>query len=367
MLSVFIGLIGCCLLVANGTKDKSDFEKGAAVLVEGLDTWYNTDSGLWETTSWWNGANVLTALIQYGEYSGDGAIKEMVANTFEKTKEFEVAAQDGKAAWICKNYINEYYDDEGWWALAWLDAWEWTGDSEYLEMSRLIFKDITTGWNGECGGGLYWKKGLSYKGTISNGLAFTLASRLHLAGTGEINGRNCMQWSIDIWQWMMDSNLLNGLGLVQDGIKNTEGSCDPVGSVWTYNQGVVLTGLVNLNRITGDGHYMESAHKIAEATIAHMTTKNGVLKEILCEPDKCNSDAEQFKGIFMRHLSVLNHYSHQKKYAVFLRNNALSIFTNAMEKGKRLPGVSWYLTSEGTNAATTASALDAFNAVLPIK
>ena len=364
ILIVVLALFSCNVSLGKGISDKTKIEKGARVLVDGLDKWYNMETGQWETTSWWNAANVLTALIKYGSYSGDLSVTEIIENTFEKTKEFEVEAQDGKDAWICKNYINEYYDDEGWWALAWLDAWEYTGDVQYLEMARIIFEDITTAWNEECDGGMYWKKGFKYKGTISNSLALTLATRLHLAKTGEVNGRTCLQWSVDIWQWMMDLDLLNNLGLLQDGIKNKDGNCDVVKAVWTYNQGVVLTGLVNLHSLTGEKQYLESAHSLAKAAIVNMVSENGILKEINCEPNDCNSDAEQFKGIFMRHLRVLDEYSPKREYSQFMNENVTSILNNSMNNGNRLPGVSWSLPSEKTTAATVSSALDAFNAVL---
>jgi predicted alpha-1,6-mannanase (GH76 family) len=334
------------------------------LLITELHELYNKETGLWETASWWKNANVLTILIKYGELCKDESIKEIISNTFEKNRRFEVKAQNGKESWICKNYINDYYDDEGWWALVWLDAWEWTGDTRYLEMARLIFNDITTGWSNEFGGGLYWKKGMSFKGTISNSLAFTLATRLYLADTQEINGRSCLQWSIDIWKWMQDSKLINDQGLMQDGIRERNGEQQIKPNLYTYNQGVVLTGLVNLHKITGEEHYLKSANQLAKATIVHMVNEQGILKEIICEPDNCKPDSEQFKGIFMRHLAVLNVYNPHKLYKDFLVNNAKSIYINVMRKGKTLPGISWYLPSEESNVSTLSSALDVFNAVM---
>lgn len=362
ILLILICINLCCKTEAQ-TKTTGLNHERAKVLVEGLSNWYNENTGLWETTSWWNGANVLTALIKYGQNTGDESLKKVVENTFRKTKEFEVPAQGEKEAWICKNYINDYYDDEGWWALAWLDAWQWTGDKKYLEMSRVIFSDMTTGWNDDCGGGLLWKKGLSYKGTISNGLTFTLATRLHLAETGHINGRSCLQWSMDIWKWMMNSELVNNKGLMQDGVRNKDGKCELVKSIWTYNQGVVLSGLVNLHKITGEEYYLNSAHNLAKSAIKNMVDEDGVLKEINCEPNKCNGDAEQFKGIFMRHLGVLNTCCPQKEYDLFLRKNTEAIWKQSMQKGESLPGVCWNAYSERVSAATVSSALDAFNAL----
>lgn len=339
-------------------------EERAKNLTFQLENWYNPETGLWDTTSWWNGANVLTALINHAKLIGDDRFKETVAYTFDNTKEFEVEATDEKGAWVCKNFINDYYDDEGWWALAWLDAWEYTGEKRYLNMANIIFKDITTGWSED--GGLYWKKGVKYKGSISNGLTLTLATRLHLAGTKNVNGRSALHWATIIWEWMLKSNLLDSNGNVQDGVRSIKGEETISKNVWTYNQGVVLTGLVNLYKITGSESYLITAEAIAEATLNHMTNDDLILIELLCEPYDCNEDAKQFKGVFMRHLMYLNQYSSKKEYKFFIQMNIESIWVNSMMFGTVSPGVTWDRPSQA-NAATVSSALDAFNAALSLR
>lgn len=356
---VAIGFSGCDSRAAGDQK--------AEVLAGQLRNWYNHETGLWETTSWWNGANVLTALIKYGQLTDNKSIIKTVENTFIKTKQFEVPADERRDAWICTNYINDYYDDEGWWALAWLDAWEWTGNQEYLEMARYIFSDIASGWDETCQGGIFWKKGLGYKGTISNELTLLLAARLQLADTGPVLGKSCLQWAIDIWNWMLSQDLINENGLVQDGISNRNGHCHINPRVWTYNQGVILAGLVYVSELTGDKTYLKHAEIIADAAIRNMADEKGVLNEIGCEPDNCNADAEQFKGIFMRHLGLLNQHSHKREYKEFIVINAQSIWENAMLNGTMPPGVSWSSICEKSNAATVSSALDALNAAIQIK
>ena len=192
----------------------------ARFLVDQLEDYYNPNTGLWKTTSWWNGANVLTALIQYEKLTNDDSNRWIIEHTFQKTKRFEVPAANGNEAWICENFINDYYDDDGWWALAWLDAYELTADIKYLDMARIIFKDISNGWDEKCKGGIYWKKGHNYKSSISNELAMTLAVRLHVHFPETVAERTYGQWAKDIWEWIYSSQLTNPQGQIRDGIRD---------------------------------------------------------------------------------------------------------------------------------------------------
>src|SRR5712664_3151452 len=81
----------------------------AAFGIAALQNWYNWRTGLWQTTGWWNAANALTALVNYSRLSGSTSYQSAVENTFH------VNAPGG--------FLNKYYDDEGWWALAWIDAY----------------------------------------------------------------------------------------------------------------------------------------------------------------------------------------------------------------------------------------------------
>lgn len=52
-----------------------------------------------------------------------------------------------------------YFDDELWWGLGWLKAYNLTQNASYLERSEAIFGDVATrAWNeSSCGGGVCWQ------------------------------------------------------------------------------------------------------------------------------------------------------------------------------------------------------------------
>src|SRR5437588_9370834 len=110
-----------------------DYKTYATACIERLQSWYNWKTGLWESTGWWNAANALHAVIDYAFLTKTDVYHAVIANTFHKHKK-------GKC-------LNHYYDDEGWWALTWIRAYELTHDRRYLYMAETIFNDMCTGWD----------------------------------------------------------------------------------------------------------------------------------------------------------------------------------------------------------------------------
>jgi len=140
------------------------YQDMAALGIEALQNWYVWTTGLWQTTGWWNAANALTVLVNYSALSGSTSYQSVVANTFARN--------------AAGGFLNRYYDDEGWWALAWIDAYDWTGETDYLNMASSIFDDMTGGWDDVCGGGIWWSKDRTYKNAIANELFLSVAARL---------------------------------------------------------------------------------------------------------------------------------------------------------------------------------------------
>ena len=347
-------------LMFNSCKKDNQYEQYAKTTSITLQKWYNVETGLYETTSWWNAANALTAIIDYSRLTESQEYLDVIENTFEICKEFEVQMPDPKNNWICRNYINDYYDDEGWWILAWIEAFELTNDDKYLEMARITFADMATGWDSVCGGGVYWKKPNIGKSAVQNELFMLAAIRLHQRGGGETLGKSYLEWAEDTWKWFLNSGMINEIYLVENGLNK---QCElNVANYHTYNQGIILSALVELYKEKQDKSLLELAHKIANATIMNMVYENGILKDPK-EP-KLNGDATQFKGIFMRHLGFLYSVSPKEEYKKFILKNANSIWSVARNKTNNEIGGIWNTHPSKTDASCQSSALDAFNSAM---
>jgi len=346
---ILFGMLFLVLAIKGYSQKTADrFTKKA--IVE-LQKWYNPETGLWETTNWWNAANALTGIIRYTEVTKDTDYFYVIENTFEKTKEFVVPATDKNPERHVKNFINDYYDDEGWWALAWVEAYDLTGKQKYLEMAKTIFEDMTTGWDEKCNGGIYWKKGLPYKSAISNELFMLLGVRLALRDN---NKSYYQEWALKEWNWFSQTGMINELPLVHDGVRE---NCEAKGRHYTYNQGVILAALTDLTKLTGDKQYQVIADKIALTAIQNMSTPDGVLKGMPKQED--GADGVQFKGIFMRHLAYLYKQTQNTVFRDYIIKNAESIENSAVKTGTFLIGSQWEGPFDEADAARQSSALDA--------
>jgi len=307
--------------------------------VASLQKWYAEDTGLWQTTNWWNAANATTMLVRYERLASSDEVKAAIENTFVKNS--------------AKKFLNQYYDDEGWWALAWADAYEWSHDARYLTMAEEIFADMQLGWDDTCGGGIWWRKDRRYKNAIANELFLSVAARLAALESDTQRKDGYLDWAKREWKWFAASGMINEQGLINDGLA---ASCQNNGrNTWTYNQGVVLGGLTVLSRQTGDSALIDRAQSIARAAIGRLADQDGILHES-CEPN-CGADGVQFKGIFARNLGVLNAAAPLPLFGNFLRANAERICQ--VQTGDHRFGVVWSHASDVINAATQVSALDA--------
>jgi predicted alpha-1,6-mannanase (GH76 family) len=310
--------------------------------LKALMAWYNPESGIWETTGWWNAANALYTVIDFMRRTGRRDYIAQVENTFERNSG--------------GGFLNEFYDDEGWWALTWIHAYDLTEEARYLEAAKAIFKDISGGWDEICGGGVWWTRERNYKNAIPNELFLLTAAALYNRTKDEAY----IAWAERTWHWFAGSGMINELSLVNDGLRDCKNNRD---ITWTYNQGVILGGLVELHRAKGDPALLAQARAIADAAIRLLIDEQGVLREPCELSFNCGNDGPQFKGIFMRHLRTLYDATGEARYWAFIEHNADAMWQYARDEDDQI-GLRWGKRHDRADAARQSSALDGLLAAI---
>lgn len=311
----------------------------------GLMMRFDRSTGLFDSNGWWTGANAITAVIGNIQRSGMRSYQYAIATTYDKN----INARQGQ-------FRNEFLDDTGWWGLAWVAAYDVTGDSRYLNTARADADWMHAYWDDVCGGGVWWKTDKKAKNAIENSLYIQLNAMLgqRIPGDTTYRGRAAAGWA-----WFQSSGMVNGSNLVNDGINLS--TCRNNGdTTWTYNQGVLINGLVQLNRLTGDGNALAAARRIGDAmTTSGYLSPGGILREPN-EPDSCGGDGASFKGAAIRGLGVLN-TAVGGVYNTYLARNADS--AHARDRNSiDMYGSHWTGPFAETNHSCQHSALDLLNA-----
>jgi predicted alpha-1,6-mannanase (GH76 family) len=247
-------------------------------------------------------------------------------------------------------FINEFYDDMEWNALAMLRAYEATEDAKWLEASKLLWTDIKTGWNNTMGGGIAWRKSqLGYKNTPANAPACILATRLFI----ETGNADYLTWAKKIYDWQKSTLVNKNSGLVYDGINsNGDGKLqDDPGWSFAYNQGTFIGAAHTLYMATQDNTYLQDALKTANNLIADpIMSPSGIMRP------SDNGDGGLFNGIGVRYLTLLTLNGNipsgaRDNYVAYLKKNAETLWLKGTERPKvifnhnwnTLPGATGYL------------------------
>lgn len=141
--------------------------------------------------------------------------------------------------------------------------------------------------------------------------------------------------AIEGYKWLKGINMTNNQGLYVDGyhISAKPGNieCDKRQEmVYTYNQGVILTGQRELWAVTGSASYLEEGHKLIQSVInatgwdlkrnkpvddlKHLPPgwlpqwrglgRGGIMEEQCDASGTCSQDGQTFKGIFFHHFTA---------------------------------------------------------------
>ncbi|MBP0456431.1 glycoside hydrolase family 76 protein [Streptomyces montanisoli] len=329
-------LLGLILLIPSASTRAQAAPSPAASSVSVLMQSYDPGTGR-IGSDWWTSAVSLSTVMTYRQATGDTQYDYVISGAYARNSDF----------------TNDYIDDTGWWSLAWLQAYDVTGNADYLNMARTTANYVHDYWDTQCGGGVYWSTAKTYKASIANELFLAVTAGLHNRIPGDTT---YLGWADQEWNWFKNSGLISG-NLVRDGLDAS--GCGFHTANYTYNQGVILQGLVELNRATGDGSLLSTAESIATAATQHFN-KGGVLYEG-CEPG-CGGDGGAFKGIFARYLRALATAARTDQYNTFLSTTADSILANdtngSGQQGNSFVGpfALWSPTTQASAAATLVAA-----------
>lgn len=239
----------------------------AELAMSALQHFYNAPTGMW--TGWWNSANVMTIIANLAKVDPNPQLQDLAARIFANTaamgpaQNFDPGAEEpftkrrvasgytkgidengipfttypegwGTPEYAAKNnklkarqdapaydphaWLDGFYDDDLWWALAFLAAYDVTKKVEYLNLGEGIFNGVARVWPSNCGnGGIYWNKDKKYVNAIANELFFSTAA--HLANRAS-DPNKYADWAVKSIDWFVASGMINADGLINDGLKD---------------------------------------------------------------------------------------------------------------------------------------------------
>ncbi|RDW60656.1 hypothetical protein BP6252_12039 [Coleophoma cylindrospora] len=329
-----------------------DYVNDATSAIGKLQQRYSTTTGLWDD-AWWPSANVLTMLADLAEYYPD-AISSVTDVVFPTT------LANAPSALGYTNFLNGYYDDELWWALAFIQVYDVTGNTTYLDQASAIFEDAKSAWGTSPCGGLWWDKANSGVGAVENELYISTAAKLANRKPYSPSQYYYLDEAIKAYEWFIGTGMINSGNTINNGILLT--TCKNDGNlVFTYNQGIILAGLAEMTFATGNDTYVNLAHTIATAAIGALTNSAGILVEV-CEATGCDGDEGQFKGVFARGVAFLYRRASvlpaatATLYQTFLQTNANSLWANDFNNFEL--GLAWTGPYQTADVQTSSSALD---------
>jgi hypothetical protein len=326
-------------------------------------TYWDQSTGTWPTGIDWTsavfGTHLSATLNEMANYEA-GTYSNEINTYFSQVVSFYT----GENAISLRT---QKFDDMQWVVLEWLEAIKFVNlyssinsgfigqqyVAEFAHRARIFWDLAAVGYdNTLCGGGMVWTDQLTpYKNAITNQLFMASSIAMYLYFPGDDNPEpysvpgtpydpsqalppatahdvKYLNAAIKEYNWLTSSGMTNSQGLYVDGFHITgwvsssdigTGKCDSRDeSVYTYNQGVFLSGVRGLWEATGDTKYLNDGYTLIQSVIAatgwtsatQQTStwsglgSSGILQD-LCDVDgSCSQDSQNFKGIFFHHLAL---------------------------------------------------------------
>ena len=234
---------------------------------------------------WWQ-AHVLDCLVDAYIRSPDPGRRARVARFVNG-----IRARNGK------DWLNDYYDDMAWLALALQRAERYVGVRRPGVVEELAGA-IRHGWTDDGGGGIWWrlrdKYDEDFKNVPANGPAAILFARLR------------DERGYETARWIENSLIDPQTGVVWDGLHvGEDGSVDVEKVAYTYCQGVYLGACLDLASWGNDGQsgtWAERAARTVTTVAAHLTPTTPPSARLVLH-GQGGGDGGLFAGILARYLA----------------------------------------------------------------
>lgn len=175
---------------------------------------------------------------------------------------------------------DKYYDDNEWLVIAFLEAFEVTGDRDYSRRATETMKFVLSGWDDHyLGGGIWWhelaEKKVRAKNTCANAPAAVACLRLARLSPA-FEAQEWVAQSRKIADWTV-KNLQLPNHLYAD-TRDIEGDGMNRASL-TYNSALMLRAFLGLHRVTGNPVFLQKAQQIAVAAGSLIDPQTGVYRD----------------------------------------------------------------------------------------
>ncbi|KAF5348748.1 hypothetical protein D9758_006833 [Tetrapyrgos nigripes] len=339
--------------------------------------YYNTGNGMYNGGSLWTDANTLEDLHNLMLATGTDDFASVADNSF-----IGRSALNPNTNW--NSILAGSNDDAGWIVLS---LWK-MGDykinrgisnaNAYFNAANTIYNIIAGQYDNQCGGGVWWSTAHTYKNAVTNELFLLLSAQGFRRGFGQNYLDNANKASrISMHHSFIPNALYRdaGLELAQEhrneectralqrwfGAGYMSEQRAVLQTTWTYNQGVIASGLAELAAATGDKSLLAQAEITLDATIALLTTNN-ILRESCDNAASgqavCNQDQQIFKGIWTKHvqyyLDAANDATRTAKYRPFLGSQESAVFHFGTNANNDVGSV-WYAANQGGSIFTPKS------------
>ncbi|MCX2749677.1 glycosyl hydrolase [Arthrobacter sp. MI7-26] len=192
-------------------------------------------------------------------------------------------------------YVNSYYDDMAWLALATLrldglaERAHKPGRGRNARLQKSLSPQFESASTDDLGGGTFWSKKRDFKNTPA-----TAPVALHFARTGK------PQRAQGLLDWLHATLFEPNRGLYLDGARIQEGKLVLADEIYTYNQGPVLGALLEL----GGAANLARAAALVSSVAEHLTVHGTDTQARLVLRGEGTGDGGLFTGILVRYLAL---------------------------------------------------------------